>query len=216
MAGESPWVLAILIGLHLAFGGWLWHSMGDKPPVVPPALVGQLVSPPVVEPVPLPVIEQSKPLPRPVARPRPVVPVPVAPPSERAVSTPLPEPAAPASPEPVAVAPAPPAPPPPPAPLPVVEPLVMPRSDAAHLNNPLPVYPRQSLRLNEEGTVLMSLYILSDGTVGEIRLKRSSGYPRLDQAALETVKRWRFQPARRGNEAISMWYDFPMPFTLER
>ncbi len=64
-------------------------------------------------------------------------------------------------------------------------PVIPPRSDAAHLSNPAPVYPAVSRRLREQGRVLFDVYILPDGTVGEIKLKRSSSFARLDEAAQE-------------------------------
>lgn len=93
-------------------------------------------------------------------------------------------------------------------------PVVPPRSDASHLQNTLS-YPPVSRRLGEEGKVVLSVYILPNGTVGELRLKASSGFPRLDEAALEQVKRWRYVPARRGDEAIPFWYTQPIVFSLE-
>lgn len=89
-----------------------------------------------------------------------------------------------------------------------------PRTDAAHLSNPAPVYPAISRRLGEQGRVLFDVYILPDGTVGEIRLKHSSGYSRLDDAALDAVRRWRYVPARRGNEPIPYWYVQPIVYSL--
>ncbi len=68
--------------------------------------------------------------------------------------------------------------------------------------------------MQEEGRVLLDVYILPDGLVGEIKLKRTSGHPRLDQAALEAVKRWKYQPARRGNVPIPYWYVQPIDFSL--
>ena len=92
--------------------------------------------------------------------------------------------------------------------------LTQPRSDALHLNNPKPDYPAISRRIGEEGHVRLSVYILADGRVGDIRLKQSSGYPRLDQAAIEAVRRWRYLPARRGDEPIDYWYVQTIIFSL--
>ena len=93
--------------------------------------------------------------------------------------------------------------------------MVPPRSDASHLNNPAPVYPNVSRRLGEQGKVLFDVYILPDGTVGEIKLKRSSGYTRLDDAALAAVRAWRYVPARRGDTPIPYWYVQPITFALD-
>jgi protein TonB len=81
------------------------------------------------------------------------------------------------------------------------------------MNQPA-AYPPMSRRLREEGRVLLDVHILADGSVGEVKLKQSSGFARLDEAALEAVRRWRYQPARRGDEAIAWWYVQPVAFAL--
>ena len=93
-------------------------------------------------------------------------------------------------------------------------PVIPPRIDASQLDNPVPPYPPLSRRLSEQGQVLLDVYILPDGSVGEIKLKSSSGYPRLDESALATVKRWRYVPAKRGGEPIPYWYVQPIVFSL--
>lgn len=72
-----------------------------------------------------------------------------------------------------------------------------------------------SRRRQEEGTVMLEVYIQPNGKVGEVRLKQTSGFPRLDAAALEAVKRWGFIPARRGNDPIPYWYTQPILFSLK-
>lgn len=94
-------------------------------------------------------------------------------------------------------------------------PLVLPRVDAAHMNNPNPAYPSVSRRMGEHGQVLLDVLILTDGTVGEIKLKKSSNFTRLDNAALDAVKRWRYQPARRGGKPIAFWYVQPIIYSLK-
>lgn len=93
-------------------------------------------------------------------------------------------------------------------------PVTPPRTDASHLNNPAPAYPALSRRFGEQGRVLFDVYILRDGSVGEIRLKRSSGFSRLDAAAQDAVRSWRYVPAHRGNEPIPYWYIQPITFSL--
>ena len=62
--------------------------------------------------------------------------------------------------------------------------------------------------------MLFDVYILPDGTVGEIKLKRSSGFARLDEAALDAVRQWRYVPARRGDQPIPYWYVQPIDFSM--
>jgi periplasmic protein TonB len=57
--------------------------------------------------------------------------------------------------------------------------------------------------------------VLTNGKVGQIEVKRSSGHEALDQSALSTVKRWRFVPAKKGEETITMWVNIPIRFKLQ-
>ncbi|MDR2924483.1 MAG: energy transducer TonB [Azoarcus sp.] len=72
--------------------------------------------------------------------------------------------------------------------------------DYVHIE--LPRYPPASVRLNETGTVRIQVFVKEDGRAGEAFLHASSGYPRLDKAALSAVRRWAFSPARRGNSHV--------------
>lgn len=93
--------------------------------------------------------------------------------------------------------------------------VVAPRFDAAYLNNPEPDYPTLSKRLGEEGRVLLRVLVTPEGLADQVEVRQSSGYARLDQAALATVKRWRFTPARRGEERVLAWVLVPLSFQLE-
>ncbi|HQQ75393.1 MAG TPA: TonB family protein [Pseudomonadales bacterium] len=84
-----------------------------------------------------------------------------------------------------------------PAPAPVAEPKPAPapvaaRYDADYLNNPAPSYPQLSRRLGEEGQVLVRVQVSADGKVLSVELKQSSGFERLDEAALKAVAKYRF------------------------
>ncbi len=109
---------------------------------------------------------------------------------------------------------------PPPLPLPVVA-IVPPaatasepRFDAAYLDNPAPVYPPMSRRMGEEGRVILRVFVEANGRASQIQIRTASGSPRLDQAALEAVSRWKFFPAQRGAEAVGAWVLVPIVFNL--
>lgn len=104
-----------------------------------------------------------------------------------------------------------PAPPAPPAPVAVTQP----RFDADYLSNPAPIYPALSRRMGEEGKVVLRVFVEPPGRPVQIELKTSSNSPRLDQAALEAVWRWKFIPAKRGDEAVAAWVLVPVVFTLK-
>ncbi len=59
-----------------------------------------------------------------------------------------------------------------------------------------------------------ALIIKNNGTAGEVLIKSSSGFDRLDNAAVETVKKWRFIPAYRGKEAIQASVIVPVEFKI--
>ena len=98
---------------------------------------------------------------------------------------------------------------------PQVPQLVLPSSDADYLQNPKPPYPALSKRLGEQGKVIVRVLIGVDGTAQKTEIKQSSGFDRLDQAALATVMRWRYVPGKRAGVAEAMWFNVPMSFVLE-
>ena len=173
-------------------------------PPAPPA-------PPVRPVTPVPTVQKKtilKPVFRPQAQPL-------------AIADPTPSPNAPAgslnpapavTPAPVAEAPAGPAAPSAPSAPPSVQ---LPSSNADYLQNPKPAYPALSKRLGEQGKVVVRVLIGADGTPQKAELRQSSGFERLDQAALSTVLKWRYVPGKRGGVAEDMWFNVPINFVLE-
>lgn len=164
------------------------------PPPTPPAPVKQAVArapAPAKAPVPQP-LAISDPTPEPLAPTGVVTPQPPAPDVVVAAQV-------------VTAAVAPPA-------LPKLE---LPSSEAEHLSNPLPSYPRISNQLREEGTVILAVLVGVDGLPKSVEIKRSSGFDRLDQAAYAAVVKWRFVPGKRNGIVTAMPYDQPVKFYLK-
>jgi protein TonB len=91
----------------------------------------------------------------------------------------------------------------------------LPSSNADYLQNPKPAYPPLSRRMGEQGKVIVRVLIGADGQPQKAELKQSSGFERLDQAALTTVMKWRYVPGKRGGVAEDMWFNVPINFVLE-
>ena len=89
------------------------------------------------------------------------------------------------------------------------------RFDADYLNNPAPAYPLLSRRQGESGKVLLLVQVTAQGTAAQVEIKQGCGFPRLDQAALNTVRNWRLVPARRGDEAVAASVVVPITFRLD-
>lgn len=77
-----------------------------------------------------------------------------------------------------------------------------------------PAYPSTPRRLGIQGTTMLRVHVLADGRIGDVLVEHSAGHPDLDQAAMEAVRRWRFDPARRGADAVAMWVLLPVEFRL--
>jgi protein TonB len=212
--GRRALKLTLVAGVHAAALSWLLHAqlrtLSEPAPI---RLDVRTIELPPPTP-PKPVVEPPKPPPRAprqvIQRPEPVTPPPVltaAPSADPppAAFTVAPQPPAPPQQEAV------PTPPPPPAPVPITEA----RFDAAYLQNPAPAYPALSRRLREEGKVLLLVRVTAGGSAENIQIKQSSGFPRLDEAALGAVRQWRFVPARRGAEPIAASVMVPIVFRLE-
>jgi protein TonB len=202
-----------VVGLHVALI-WALQSgllLRTAELIVPADVLAQFIEPPVpkVEPVP------PAP-PTPVVPKKTVVKAPTQPKLQPlAIADPTPSPNAPTgvTTPPLAAAPAPEAaaPPAPPA-APAVQ---MPSSDADYLQNPRPAYPPLSKRLGEQGKVVIRVLISVDGTAQKGEIRQSSGFARLDQAALTTVLKWRYVPGKRNGVAEDMWFNVPINFVLE-
>ena len=61
---------------------------------------------------------------------------------------------------------------------------------------------------------MLRVRVLENGRVGEVNIEESTGFRDLDIAAMDAVKKWRFEPARRGNEPVSVWVMLPVKFEL--
>jgi protein TonB len=90
-----------------------------------------------------------------------------------------------------------------------------PTVDASFRGNRVPDYPPISRRLGEQGAVVLRVMISPDGRAGEIQLVKGSGYARLDRAAIEAVRDWRFVPASKGGRPVAAWYEWRWEFRLE-
>ena len=93
---------------------------------------------------------------------------------------------------------------------------VGPSASADYLKNPHPKYPKISLRRKEAGTVLLALTVTAEGRAKDVRVLKTSGYPRLDKAALDAVKDWRFIPDKRLGRPVDADYELPIHFKLRQ
>ena len=91
----------------------------------------------------------------------------------------------------------------------------LPSNDASYLQNPKPAYPPISKRLNEQGKTMVRVLIGIDGTPQRAEIATSSGYDRLDQAAIAAVMRWRYVPGKRGGVPEAMPFIVPINWVLE-
>jgi len=83
-----------------------------------------------------------------------------------------------------------------------------------YAENPKPLYPQEARKRGYEGEVLLRVEVLSNGWVGEIEVKRSSGHDILDRSAIQAVKQWKFVPAQKGETPVSVWVIIPVIFQL--
>ena len=86
---------------------------------------------------------------------------------------------------------------------------------AAYLNNPRPPYPLAAVRQGAQGRVMLWAEVLPDGRAGRVRLEKSSGNALLDASAMNTVRSWRFTPARKDGVLTSQAVLIPIDFSLQ-
>ena len=81
--------------------------------------------------------------------------------------------------------------------------------------NRAPKYPDSAWLGREQGVVVLRLHIDPQGRVARTELRRSSGHPALDQAAMTALAQWRFVPALRDGVAVPSYRDQATDFQLE-
>jgi TonB family protein len=77
-----------------------------------------------------------------------------------------------------------------------------------------PRYPETARRAGAQGVTVLKVNVLENGRVGEVLVEKSAGFRELDLSAMEAVKKWLFEPARRGKEPVQVWVLLPVKFEL--
>lgn len=213
-AAQRRAVVVLIAALHVA-GGYaalqvpaVRQALVETAPIFVSLLAPAPPTPPA--PPPPPVV---RPLPKTAPAPAPVIAAAPSP-APAAFVVPAPPPPEPAPPLPTpAVAAAPPAPPAPPPPAPKL----IPASAVQFLEPPVLEYPRLSRRNAETGLVIVRAYVdTAGGAPRSVQVDKSSGFPRLDQAAIAAVQRARFKPYTENGRPIEGWALIPFNFELEK
>jgi protein TonB len=197
--------VAAVVALHLAaiYALLQIDAVREQLADIAPIMVSLIAPPQVKVAPPVPEHHPAKPAapqPQRVTEAPPVITAPATASAATAVAAPQPEPAKPQE----TAAPAEPA------------PVAPPRFDAAYLQNPAPPYPALSRRMSEEGRVTLRVLVGANGEAEKVELRASSGYERLDRSALDTVKKWKFTPARQNGQPVAAAVLVPISFRLER
>jgi TonB family protein len=84
------------------------------------------------------------------------------------------------------------------------------------VHQPKPEYPLLARQNGWEGTTTLRFELLADGTIGQVEIAKSSGYPILDTAAQEAIKQWTHKPAIRDGAPVTRWTTLQVNFTLDK
>lgn len=94
--------------------------------------------------------------------------------------------------------------------------MLAPDAGIAVLQSVMPQYPVESMRAAEEGAAVLQVLVDESGRASDVRVARSSGYERLDAAAVSAVSRWKFAPSTQGALAVPAWGELELRFNLNR
>ena len=200
-SAQRSGLLSLVVGLHIGVFVLIMAAKTVMPQIMEIPLVVDLISAPVEPKTP-----EARP--QPVAKVLPLkqakTPRPEAPKLETTQSS-QPAPAAPVA-----------APPDSQPSVPAEVPVTQARFDADTLRNPPPPYPPLARRMGEEGKVILRVNVSPQGLAESVEIKTSSGSQRLDDAAVNAVKRWKFIPAKRGDTPVQSRVLVPIIFKLEQ
>jgi protein TonB len=217
--------LALALALHSLVLGCLWRYRIIPPPSEAPTVFVSYINPAA----PAKVVEPAASGPAPVRRETPKPAAPAAPRAPQLLTSaaPVTSPAEPVAP-PAPVVKAPPA--PAAVSLPAVSRSVTVSPPMTAVTQPVlqknelsvsctertpPAYPRLSMRLGEQGKTVLLVELDEQGRVANVAIKTKSGFPRLDEAAVDAVKSWRCSPAIRNGRAVRSVASQPFNFILK-
>jgi periplasmic protein TonB len=204
-ATQRRLMVAVIVAAHAA-GAWgLMQLSAVRQAVLQAApMLVSLITPPTPTPEPTP------PLPRPVQKkPPPPTPLITAAPSPEPDTFVVPAPPPVEAPQAVAVpvaaaASA--------APVPAAPPRLIPASAVQYLEPPVLVYPRLSARNGERGRAMVRVFIDTEGLPQAVQVGASSGFARLDEAAVSAVRKARFKPYTENGQPAAGWAVVPANF----
>lgn len=216
---ERVLALAAVVAAHVGAGWGLLQleivrtAVGAAAPIFVEFLTAAPPPPAAVPPPPAP-----PPPPRPVVRkpppPAPVIAAPAPPDPAPVPFVAPPPPVEPPPPPEPAVALTPPAPPAPPAPA-APQPKTVSASAVQYLSPPRVQYPPLSRRLGEKGRVVLLVLVDEQGRPLQARVQSSSGFQRLDDAAVHAMRGARFRPYTENGVPQAVWVPAPIVFDLE-
>lgn len=231
-AGQMGLVWGLVLAVHAGAAMWLWRAASEPVPQAEPTTISVVMMDNDAPVPPAPPAPPSPPQDVPPT-PQPVPPAPAArnaaaarapsvlatptttptaatvPTATPAAPTDAPAPVAAAAPAVVAPATAQVAPPAPAAPK------TLPSSAVRYLVPPVLSYPRASRDLGESGVVRLRVLVDEQGRPREVEVAKSSGFPRLDQAALVAMRAARFQPHLEDGQPRMVWVQAPLNFQLD-
>lgn len=187
-------IAALHVGLITALIKFDVIQIRKKAPELVVINISEVAPPPIVE-RPQQKADPDVAMP-PVAAPVPIVEAVAPPPPQVVVAPPPPKPTPPAI-----VAPS--------------GPMAVDNIDERLVEGSPPKYPLESRRKKEQGTVVLRVVIGTDGKIAQVAVSESSGFERLDKAAIEAVKRWRWQPWTRNGQPVEVRGLIPFPFVLK-
>lgn len=197
--------LLLVLSLHAAALWGLWQHRLIPAPAEVATLFVNFIAPPAPEKKEEPK-HPPPPKPKPIEKPQPrqiVAETPVVTPTDYVAPPPPPMP----EPAPVIEAP--------PMPLPAGPVALSSELAVACPERSAPAYPAQSRRFGETGTVVLRVELDESGRVAAARVSSSSGFARLDEAALAVVKSWRCTPATRNGQPVRAVALQPFKFVLQ-
>lgn len=100
-------------------------------------------------------------------------------------------------------------------PMPVPQAIDDPKVGATYARLEPPRYPKAAIKAKAAGEVLLRVLVTAAGLPEQVEVERSSGNSELDQAAVDAVRKWKFNAASNGRTPVPAWVNVPITFSLD-